>query len=116
MGAAGGLDPCLLLLAPEDNVVVACRDLREGEAVVIDGTAVRLAEPVPTGHKIGRRAVAAGERVVKHGAPIGSATRDIAPGERVHTHNLRSDYIESTLWEEQRVGAAAAGAAPEGRE
>jgi hypothetical protein len=31
--------------------------------------------------------------VIKYGAPIGSATRDIAPGEYVHTHNLKSDYL-----------------------
>jgi hypothetical protein len=31
--------------------------------------------------------------VVKYGAPIGSATRDIGPGEYVHTHNVKSDYL-----------------------
>ena len=34
-----------------------------------------------------------GERIVKYGAPIGSARGDIAPGAYVHTHNLASDYI-----------------------
>ncbi len=105
MGA--GPDPRLLLLAPEDNVVVACRDLPAGEEVVVaDGAAVRLARAVPTGHKIARRAIRTGETVVKYGAPIGSATAAIAAGEYVHTHNLRSDYIESTLWDEQRPGGA----------
>jgi altronate dehydratase small subunit len=97
-----GLDPRLLLLSPEDNVVVACRDLPAGAELVVDGAALRLAVPVPTGHKVARRAIPAGEKVVKHGAPIGSATAAIAPGGYVHTHNLRSDYIESTLWDEQR--------------
>ncbi len=104
MGA--GPDPRLLLLAPEDNVVVACRDLPAGQGLVVDGAVLRLATSVPTGHKIARRAIRAGARVLKHGAPIGSATTDIAPGDYVHTHNLRSDYIESTLWDEQRPGAA----------
>jgi SAF domain len=101
-----GLDPRLLLLSPDDNVVVACRDLSAGEELVVDGVAVRLARGVPTGHKVARRAIGVGETVVKHGAPIGSATAAIAAGGYVHTHNLRSDYIESTLWDEQRPGAA----------
>jgi hypothetical protein len=27
--------------------------------------------------------------------PIGSATRDIAVGEHVHLHNMKSDYIDT---------------------
>ena len=43
------------------------------------------------GHKYARRAIAAGEAVVKYGMPIGHATRDIAPGEHVHVHNLATN-------------------------
>ena len=43
------------------------------------------------GHKYARRAIAAGEAVVKYGMPIGHATRDIAPGEHVHGHNLATN-------------------------
>ena len=85
----------VLLLAPEDNVVVACRDLAAGEAVALDGAPVRLPSPVPTGHKLARRAIGAGERVLKYGASIGSARVAVAAGEYVHTHNLKSDYIPS---------------------
>ncbi len=49
--------------------------------------------PIPLGHKIAARDIAAGEKIIKYGAPIGSAIRDIASGEHVHTHNLKSDYI-----------------------
>ena len=43
------------------------------------------------GHKYARRAIAAGEAVIKYGMPIGHATRDIAPGEHVHVHNLATN-------------------------
>ena len=43
------------------------------------------------GHKYARRAIAAGEAVVKYGMPIGHATRDIAAGEHVHVHNLATN-------------------------
>ena len=90
---ADGTDRRVLILAPEDNVAVACCDLEAGTVLALDGTAVTLERPVPTGHKLARRAIGAGERVVKHGAPIGSAGEPIAAGAYVHTHNLRSDYI-----------------------
>ncbi|MCL6608584.1 MAG: UxaA family hydrolase [Geminicoccaceae bacterium] len=99
--AVGSTDRRLLLLAPEDNVLVACGDLPAGTELVIDGEPVRLAREVPTGHKLARRAIAAGEKVVKYGAPIGSAREPIAKGAYVHTHNLRSDYIPT--WD--RTGA-----------
>ena len=36
--------------------------------------------------------MAVGERVIKYGAPIGRASRAIAPGDHVHLQNLVSDY------------------------
>ena len=42
------------------------------------------------GHKYAARAIKQGEPVVKYGFPIGTAAADIAPGDHVHTHNLRT--------------------------
>ena len=42
------------------------------------------------GHKYARRAIHKGQPVIKYGFPIGIATADIAPGQRVHSHNLRT--------------------------
>jgi hypothetical protein len=93
MASSEAGDPRLLLLAPEDNVLVACRDLPAGTSLLIDGATVTLDREVPTGHKLARRAIAQGEKVLKYGAPIGSARQPIAAGAYVHTHNLASDYI-----------------------
>jgi altronate dehydratase small subunit len=86
-------DSRLLRLAVEDNIVVAKTTIPAGETICIEGLAVALAGPLPTGHKIAAALIAAGEKVVKYGAPIGSAIRDIRPGEYVHTHNVKSDYL-----------------------
>lgn len=55
-----------------------------------DNVATVLADggPVPRGHKVALLPIAAGDAVVKYGFPIGHATRAIAPGEHVHSHNL----------------------------
>lgn len=89
----GGTDPRVLRLAPEDNVCVATRTIEPGETVAIDGRPVTVADRILTGHKLAAAPIAAGEKVIKYGAPIGSATRSIAPGQYVHTHNVKSDYL-----------------------
>jgi altronate dehydratase len=87
------MDPRLLQLSPDDNVAAATQTLEAGQSVEIDGREVRLAEQIPTGHKIAIRRIATGEKVRKYGAAIGLATRDIEPGQYVHTHNVKSDYL-----------------------
>jgi flagella basal body P-ring formation protein FlgA len=79
-------------LSPPDNVAVALRTLRTGEAIVLDGEVLVVPRTVSVGHKLAARAIALGEVVVKYGCPIGVATRPIARGEHVHTHNVRSGY------------------------
>ena len=64
------------------------------------------------GHKYAIRPIAEGEDVMKYGMPIGHATRAIAPGEHVHSHNLATN-LSGTLeykWE----GCEAAAARPAG--
>ena len=86
-------DPRLLRLHAADNVLTVIAALAAGDAVRIDGTPIIIAAPLNIGHKLAARAIAAAEKILKYGVPIGSATRAIAPGEHVHTHNLRSDYL-----------------------
>lgn len=86
------VDPRLLLLDGRDNVLVATTRIRAGETVAIAGSRVTLPADLPIGHKIARKAIATGDRIVKYGAPIGSAIAPIAVGALVHVHNVKSDY------------------------
>lgn len=90
-------DPCLLLLSDRDNVLITCRCIDAGETIVIGGRPHVLAKTIELGHKLARCSIGAGEKVVKYGVPIGSATQAIEPGEHVHIHNLKSDYIRTHL-------------------
>ncbi|MGI5877336.1 MAG: UxaA family hydrolase [Christensenellales bacterium] len=83
--------PKTLLIDPRDDVAVALRPLEAGEPLDAPCTGVFTAEPIPAGHKIARRDIAAGEDIVKYGAPIGYAVGDIRAGEWVHTHNAASN-------------------------
>ena len=86
-------DRRVLRLDPSDNVAVVTATIAAGESVTIDGRLLRFLDRVAMGHKVALLRIAAGEKVTKYGAPIGSATCDISPGEHVHTHNLDSDYL-----------------------
>jgi hypothetical protein len=88
-------DRRLLLLHADDNVLVTRAPIESGEQVMIGGVSITLARAMPIGHKVARQPIAAGEKVRKYGAPIGTATDAIAVGQHVHVHNLASDYTAS---------------------
>ncbi len=79
--------PVLLHLHPKDNVLVAKTALALGQDIPELG--LRTRAQVPAGHKIAARRIAAGEQVKKYDTVIGVATRDLEPGDYVHSHNLQ---------------------------
>lgn len=90
-------DRRLLRLSPEDNVLVLLAPIGAGDMFTTGGARIRVASALPLGHKVAARDIAAGEKILKYGVSIGSATQAIAAGEHVHTHNLRSDYLPGPL-------------------
>ncbi len=75
-----------LQIHPSDNVAVAL----EGEL---------------TGHKFALCGIPAGAPVIKYGMPVGHAVRDIAEGEHIHTHNLKTSLSENAEYTYQPAGA-----------
>ena len=67
-----------------DDVLIARSQLLGGSHV--EGIAVRGL--IPPGHKIATRAITPGEPVRRYNQIIGFASKPIAAGEHVHTHNL----------------------------
>lgn len=93
----------VLLLAAGDNVAVASCELPAGAPREVAGSKIVLKAKVDVGHKFAVRQIKAGERIIKYGAPIGVATRDIEPGEYVHTHNMASEYLPTFTLEQGRT-------------
>ena len=83
-----------IIVNENDNIGLAIRDLKAGERVVLSSKngerAVVLKDDVGFLHKLALTDIKAGEKVLKYGQVIGGATRDIAAGEHVHTHNIKS--------------------------
>lgn len=84
----------IIVIREADNVGTAARDITRGESLHILAGAKRYElvarEDIRFLHKIALRDIARGERVYKYGAVIGESIADIAAGEHVHVHNLRS--------------------------
>jgi len=95
--------PPLIRLDARDNVAVATAMTEEGVVITLAGLEpIRVLNRISIGHKVAIRAISSGEKILKFGFPIGSATRDIAPGEHVHTHNLKSDYLPTFTLDRDR--------------
>lgn len=83
----------LLKIHANDNVAVATRQLHAGEEILVAGETCKVAQDVGVGAKLAIKVIPAGEKIIKYGESIGSASTDILQGDYVHTHNLSSDYI-----------------------
>lgn len=103
MSAPTPLDPRLVLLSPEDNCLIACSHLAGGSVVQLEGGSATLMREIGLGHKLARRAIAAGEKVLKYGAVIGSLRVPVEAGEHIHTHNLDSDYTPTYTLDEGKT-------------
>ena len=113
MSDASLQDTAVHLVDRDDDVAVALRPLAEGEVVRVAGNSVVVAEAIPHGHKTAVRPVVAGQQVRKYGWPIGRATRDIAPGQHVHSHNLATDLSGPDAYAFQPLTAELAGESAE---
>jgi D-threo-aldose 1-dehydrogenase len=85
----------LILLHPDDNVLICVAPIAAGDVLPIGGGTVPAREGITVGHKVARQRLALGDKVIKYGAPIGSMTAAADTGDWVHMHNMKSDYIAS---------------------
>jgi altronate hydrolase len=72
-------------LSPKDNVMVAIGELAPHS--IIAKTEHRSRESVPAGHKVAISQINSGSPIIKYGQIIGFASKNIKPGDHVHTHN-----------------------------
>ena len=79
-----------LVISERDNVATALQPLAPGQRLDLGESTLIVEEPIAPGHKVALTAIAAGEPVIKYGSAIGTASKDIAAGTHVHTHNVAS--------------------------
>lgn len=89
--------PQLLVHDKKDTVgVVVVEGLKAGADMLCVVTAdnstfnMQAKMDVPIGHKVALADIKAGDTVIKYGQDIGKAVANIAKGEHVHVHNLKT--------------------------
>jgi altronate dehydratase small subunit len=92
--------PDALVLNEKDNVATMTRPADPGEQILVQSIkshiTVRTSEFIDTGHKLALVKIRKGDPIIKFGEVIGQATREISPGEHVHSHNVRTLHGKST--------------------
>ncbi|MGJ8556793.1 MAG: UxaA family hydrolase, partial [Sulfitobacter geojensis] len=81
-----------MLLEAGDNIIVATGDIEEGTQLLEHGITVN--HQTPQGHKIAIRNIQSGAPILKFGTVIGYAAQNIAPGDWLHSHNIRFDAVD----------------------
>ena len=93
--------PRVLKIHARDNVAVALDEIGSETSLLMDGTPLIVRSHIPAGHKLALQTIKCGDLVYKYGFPIGRATSDIAVGEHVHAHNLKTNLSGTLGYEYQ---------------
>jgi altronate hydrolase len=83
----------VLKLHPDDNVLIALRDLRAGERVEADGHSLPLTSDVSAKHKVVVKEMSPGDPVIMYGVLVGKATKAIPQGSALTVLNIRHDAL-----------------------
>jgi len=83
----------VLKLHPEDNVLIALRDLRKGEQIEFSNHPFVLTSDIPAKHKFVTEDLAAGAAVLMYGVLVGKATQPIEKGSVLNARNIRHDAL-----------------------
>ncbi len=79
----------VLLVHPNDDMVVALRDLEVGQSVQVGGETIEIREPIPAKHKFARYSVAAGQCQTMYGITVGRTVAAVQAGTRLTVQNLQ---------------------------
>src|SRR6185369_14847406 len=82
-----------LKLHPDDNVLIALRDLRKGEEIALPNHALVLTSDVPAKHKFTVEHLDTGAPVRMYGVLVGKATQKIERGAALNVLNVRHEAL-----------------------
>ncbi|HVT87069.1 MAG TPA: altronate dehydratase family protein [Chitinophagaceae bacterium] len=79
----------VLKVHPNDNVLVALRNLAKGEKIIYEGEEYVLQDPVPAKHKFFTHEMNQGDKVIMYGVLVGKAQHTIPAGGLMTTDNVK---------------------------
>ncbi|HEU0367627.1 MAG TPA: UxaA family hydrolase, partial [Candidatus Acidoferrum sp.] len=82
-----------LKLHPNDNVLIALRDLHKGDPISVAQHSFSLTSDVPAKHKFAATDLAPGAAVLMYGVLVGKATQSVPQGSALNVLNIRHDAL-----------------------
>jgi len=84
-----------IIMHPDDNCATSLEEISKDVEIEIDGgLKIKMIQKIPFGHKFALRNINKDELIKKYGQIIGIAIEDIKIGDWIHTHNIKSHYLE----------------------
>ena len=80
----------IIKIHKDDNVAVAIEEIKQGSSFVVGGEEITAATDIPAGHKVALCDMDEKTAVTKYGCPIGYTCQNVAKGEWIHTHNVKT--------------------------
>src|SRR4051794_24629786 len=79
----------ILKVHPDDNVIVALRDLSKGEEVELEGRKYVLSDDIQAKHKFTEASLEPGDSIYMYGVLVGKAQTQIPAGGKITTANVK---------------------------
>lgn len=85
----------IIVMNSEDNCATSLDYIPKDEEIEIkEGKIIKINHNIPFGHKFALTDISKGELIKKYGQIIGIVIEDIKKGDWIHTHNIKSHYLE----------------------
>ncbi|MFX1345456.1 MAG: UxaA family hydrolase [Promethearchaeota archaeon] len=85
-----------IIIDSKDNCATALEDILQDTKIELKNKIIKLNHNISLGHKFAINDIEKEDYVIKYGEIIGIATESISEGDWIHTHNIKSTYLEVT--------------------
>ena len=83
-----------IILDLKDNCATSLEDIPQDTQIKLSEKTIVISQTILLGHKFALNDIYKKDKIIKYGEIIGIATEDIKEGEWIHTHNIKSAYLE----------------------
>ena len=85
-----------IIIDSNDNCATALEDIPQDTKINLIDKIIKINHTIPLGHKFAIKNIKKDVYIFKYGEIIGISTENISEGDWVHTHNIKSTYLEVT--------------------
>ena len=85
-----------IIIDSKDNCATALEDIPQDTKIELKDKIIKINHNISLGHKFAINNIEKEDYIIKYGEIIGIATESINEGDWIHTHNIKSTYLEVT--------------------